>query len=325
MDIVMSHQAGYANTVAVSGTGLTDDHLILLDRLSKNVVLAFDADAAGIASTGRAAALALRRGMDVKVAAIPHGKDPADCIKDDKAAWKEAVKHAVHVVDYLFSIAVRDHAASNGDERQLVLSVRDTVLPFVARIQSGVDQAHFIKRIAQALGIAEEAVRDDVRTLARTLTHDTHPTVRTSVPHLEETPEYRALRELSRREVCERALAAFLYWQESMEPRILSEDHVTAEAERYQLILPSLLARHSNERDALALQAEVTYEHASTTPPEDILHTLMVAVAREEKLDERERAFKELRLAEHLRDDTKARELLTHIHELSQCIDGLAR
>jgi DNA primase len=50
MDLVMSHQGGFPNTVAVSGTGLTDQHLELLARLSKNVIMAFDADSAGIAS-----------------------------------------------------------------------------------------------------------------------------------------------------------------------------------------------------------------------------------------------------------------------------------
>ncbi|MEZ4195193.1 MAG: toprim domain-containing protein [Candidatus Paceibacterota bacterium] len=72
-DVVMSHQAGYSNTVAVSGTALTLEHVKLLERLSKKVVLALDADRAGISAAKRVADIMLRRGLDVKVALLPEG------------------------------------------------------------------------------------------------------------------------------------------------------------------------------------------------------------------------------------------------------------
>jgi DNA primase len=70
-DVVMSHQAGYTNTVAVSGTAFTLQHVQLLERISKKVVLALDADKAGINAAKRSADLMLRRGLDVKVAMMP--------------------------------------------------------------------------------------------------------------------------------------------------------------------------------------------------------------------------------------------------------------
>jgi DNA primase len=82
-DVVMAHQAGYTNTVAVSGTALTLHHVQLLERLSDRVVLALDADRAGIAAMKKAAELMLKRGIDVKVAEMPLGADPADIIKKD--------------------------------------------------------------------------------------------------------------------------------------------------------------------------------------------------------------------------------------------------
>jgi DNA primase len=63
MDLIMSHQAGTENTVAVSGTALTEKHLTLLKRLSDNLVFAFDADEAGLRATARAFRLALALGM----------------------------------------------------------------------------------------------------------------------------------------------------------------------------------------------------------------------------------------------------------------------
>ncbi|MBP9760556.1 MAG: DNA primase, partial [Candidatus Pacebacteria bacterium] len=234
MDIVMSHQAGYTNTVAVSGTGLTEDHLTLLDRLSKKLVMAFDADRAGIASSGRAAVLALKRGMDVKVATVPIGKDPADCIKEDKEQWKEAVKNSTHIVDFSMQVVLREHRAEGGDERALVLKVRDTVLPFVARVVSGVDQAHFVRKIANQLGIPEDAVWQDVRTTEATIVHDeTH--VSTTVP--ERVVPTRPTVLMGRREGFERALAGFLFWQESLEPPVIAHEYLRTRVEELHVAL----------------------------------------------------------------------------------------
>src|SRR3990167_4585111 len=71
MDLLASHYVGFANTVAASGTALSVEQLNLLRRLSNNIVMAFDSDSAGLASSGKSAMLALSLGMDVKVLAKP--------------------------------------------------------------------------------------------------------------------------------------------------------------------------------------------------------------------------------------------------------------
>ena len=94
MDLILSHQAGYQNTVATSGTALSDStvskenvvsNLGLIRRLSANIVLAFDADKAGANATIRAGKIALSLGMDVKVVEMPEGVDPADLISVKRA------------------------------------------------------------------------------------------------------------------------------------------------------------------------------------------------------------------------------------------------
>ena len=81
MDLLASHQAGWANTVAVSGTAFTPEHAALVKRMTENLVLALDADEAGIKAAGRAARTALQGGLNVKVARLPTGLDPADLIQ----------------------------------------------------------------------------------------------------------------------------------------------------------------------------------------------------------------------------------------------------
>lgn len=157
-DVVMAHQAGYANTVAVSGTALTLHHVQLLERLSDRVVLALDADRAGIAAMKRAADLMLRRGIDVKVAEMPLGKDPADIIKDDAALFKQIVGKSVHVIEFLLHVLMREES----DERALKRRARTEVLPFLLLLPDRIDQEHFIGVVAKAIRSTTDAVRFEV-------------------------------------------------------------------------------------------------------------------------------------------------------------------
>ncbi|MEY2664915.1 MAG: primase, primase protein [Candidatus Parcubacteria bacterium] len=154
-DVVMAHQAGYANTVAVSGTALTLNHVHLLERLSDRVVLALDADRAGIAAMKRAADLMLRRGIDVKVAEMPLGKDPADIIRADAAEFKQIVGKSVHVIEFLLHVLTREES----DERNLKRRARAEILPFLLLLPDRIDQEHFIGVVANAIHSTTDAVR----------------------------------------------------------------------------------------------------------------------------------------------------------------------
>ncbi|MEN9920521.1 MAG: primase, primase protein [Candidatus Parcubacteria bacterium] len=154
-DVVMAHQAGYNNTVAVSGTALTLHHVHLLERLSDRVVLALDADRAGIAAMKRAADLMLRRGIDVKVAEMPLGSDPADIIRADAAEFKKIVGKSVHVIDFLLHVLTREET----DERALKRRTRNEILPFLLLLPDRIDQEHFVGVVAAAIHSTTDAVR----------------------------------------------------------------------------------------------------------------------------------------------------------------------
>jgi DNA primase len=157
-DVVMCHQAGYHNTVAVSGTALTLHHTQLLQRLSEKVVLALDADRAGIAAMKKGAELMLRRGMDVKVVELPEGKDPADLIQSDLPQFKKLVGKSVHVIEFLLHVLKR----SEDDVRTLKLKAREEILPFILLLPNRMDQEHFVSIVAKEIGSTNEAIRYEV-------------------------------------------------------------------------------------------------------------------------------------------------------------------
>lgn len=162
-DLVLAHQAGFSNTVAISGTALSVHHSALLERLSSRAVLALDADRAGIDSVRRVAHLMLARGMDVKVALLPLGKDPADLVAEDPASFKTAVRSAVPVVE--FFIAILKNATR--DERAFRLRVRDEVLPLIVRIPNRIDREHFEDIVSVALTTTKEAVHYEIERITQ--------------------------------------------------------------------------------------------------------------------------------------------------------------
>ncbi|MAZ56646.1 DNA primase [bacterium] len=160
-DVVLSHQAGYRNAVAVSGTALTSHHVALLQRLSHRVLLALDSDRAGLAAVKKAADIMLGRGMDVKVVKMPKGSDPADMIMESSDSFKQVIKEAKHVVEFLMAV-IKDETT---DERKLKLRVRDEVLPYILKIRSPLDREHFVKVVADELGVKIEAIHLELSSL----------------------------------------------------------------------------------------------------------------------------------------------------------------
>ncbi len=163
MDLLMSHQAGFTNTVALSGTALTKEQLTLLSRLTERLVLSLDADTAGLTASGKSASLALREGIDVKVAHIVGGKDPADIVKESPEHWKEIIRGAKHVVEFYLDVL----GERESDKRKFRMAVTSSVLPYVAEIKSSVDREHFLQVVAERLGVPRGALLEEMKNLPK--------------------------------------------------------------------------------------------------------------------------------------------------------------
>ena len=158
VDLVMSHQSGLPFAVALSGTALTQEHLSLLGRFSKRLVLALDADQAGIRAGLKSALMALQAGFDVKIPTFHDAKDPADVARENPELLKAAVRTSQTAVEF-FLDALRPSAK---DDRGYKRIVETQVLPLIAVLGSKIEQEHFIRIVASRIGVSEEAVRAEV-------------------------------------------------------------------------------------------------------------------------------------------------------------------
>jgi len=157
VDCIMAHHAGTKNTVAVSGTALTDFHLKIIKRYTSNLTFAFDMDSAGAKATARAIDLAREMGFNVSILDLDKEKDPADVIlKQGVEIWKEIVQNAHKIMDFYFKKALLGRDINNVDDKK---KITEELLPQIKKINNSIEQAYFIQKLAEDLEVREEDVR----------------------------------------------------------------------------------------------------------------------------------------------------------------------
>jgi DNA primase len=155
MDVITAHQNGFSNVVASMGTSVTEKQVHILKRLTKNIVFALDADAAGEEATLRAVGYENTLDAEVKVIILPKGKDPDDVIKEDAKAWQKLLEEALPIVDYTFTVVTAELDLSKAAGKSQAV---DKLLPLVAEINNPIRQAHYLQKLAQLLKVSERSI-----------------------------------------------------------------------------------------------------------------------------------------------------------------------
>lgn len=160
MDAISSHQADVKNVIATSGTALTPDQLKLLSRYTSNLVLAFDMDKAGQTAAMRGIDLARAEGFNIRVATSLAGKDPDELIKQDINLWRQAIKDSISIMDYYFKRATENTDPSKVEDRK---KISRALLPQIAKIQDNIEKEHYIQKLSATIGIDEAILRQTIK------------------------------------------------------------------------------------------------------------------------------------------------------------------
>ena len=166
-DVIQFNQAGIENVVASSGTALTPDQIRLINRLTKNITVLFDGDAAGLRASVRGIDLILEEGMNVKVCAFPDGEDPDSFAK--KTPYEELVKYleenSKDFIQFKASLLMND--AKNDPIKKADL-IRDMVVS-ISKIPDRIQREIYIQECSRIMDISEQVL---ISTLAQLVKKD---------------------------------------------------------------------------------------------------------------------------------------------------------
>jgi len=155
MDVITAHQNGFNNVVASMGTSVTEKQVGTLKRLTPNMALALDADAAGEEATLRAVGYENTLDAEVRVIILPEGKDPDNVIKEDAKMWQTLLEEALPIVDFTFNMVTAELDLTTARGKSLAV---DKLLPIVAEMKDTVRQAHYLQKLARLVKVGQNSL-----------------------------------------------------------------------------------------------------------------------------------------------------------------------
>lgn len=175
MDAISAHQHGYENVVASMGTALTDQQVAEVLRITRQVTMALDSDAAGQQATlrslesswqvfqnrqvwqaGGSTSPQRREDLNLRVAVLTDGKDPDEVIRQAPGKWEELVRNGVPLFDYLLP-ALSGQIDTGTPEGKVRMVER--VSPFIYAVKEPILQDSYLRKLADFLSIREESLR----------------------------------------------------------------------------------------------------------------------------------------------------------------------
>ena len=155
MDVVQLHEHGIKNVLASSGTSLTKDQIILIKRLTSNIVILFDGDEAGLSASLRSIDMILEEGLNVRICPFPDGEDPDSFVKKNKRDKMVAYidEQSKDLIDFILSI----NKEYENDEDKKVALIK-SILKSISLIPDSLKQEVYIKKLSSVLSLDESSL-----------------------------------------------------------------------------------------------------------------------------------------------------------------------
>ena len=165
IDVVSLHAAGFENAVASLGTALTDEQARILAKYTKQVVLAYDSDAAGQRAAHRAMGIFAKVGLDVRILQMQGAKDPDEYIKRFGAEkFRQLIKQSRTGFEFKLQSVLSQHDINVPDEK---IKAAAELCAIISRVYSSAEREVYIHAVSERLSLSEDSLRKDVETAAR--------------------------------------------------------------------------------------------------------------------------------------------------------------
>lgn len=160
MDVIALHQSGIENVVSSSGTALTVEQIKLIKRLTENVTLLFDGDAAGIKASFRSIDMLLSEAMNIRVLLFPEGDDPDSFARKHPQEYVENFikNEAKDFIEFKAEILLKE---AGNDPIKKAESIRD-IVKSVSFVQNALKQEVYLKEVSNKFGLSEQSLFNEL-------------------------------------------------------------------------------------------------------------------------------------------------------------------
>ena len=159
-DMISPFQHGIENIVAIKGSSVTREQLMLIKRYTTRITLALDADAAGVEAMKRGIEEAEEMDLEVGVVSFDSAKDPDEAVRKDEQKFKKAVSKPVPIYDFLIDVATKKGPMDDPFHKK---KIGDEVIPFIARVRNPIVQSYYVKKLSHLLDVSESSVEKLMR------------------------------------------------------------------------------------------------------------------------------------------------------------------
>jgi len=320
MDLIMSHQAGFTNTVAVSGTAFTDttvdsqskiNNLGLIKRLSSNIIFAYDGDEAGIRAASRSAAIALSLDMQVKIAVLTPGKDPADMILEDQNKWGSVIKNSINIISFHLDRICKN----SNDTRTRGKQIREIIFPFLIMINSSIEKSTYITEINSKTGISESAIMEDYKNYEKTQNIN-------NIKSIEKKSEIKDTN--TRRDGLEKRLFGLIFWkgENDEQARTISGLRQSFEEDIGKEQFQKMLTIYEPFSDNLSFETEMWYNDKSGALARD-MQEIILNLEEEVYNEQAYELFMKIKEKEKINDKEKLKGDLANYQKIVEKIEDI--
>lgn len=155
MDVIAMHQSGFQNTVAVSGTAMTEEHIKILKRYTKNITLFFDMDRAGREAAYKSTIACLHGETNVSLVHIPGGKDASELAQSHPEELRRAMRTAKGAMEFFTEEILAEHNLAKSEEKKEAV---EKLLPLVHALMNEIEQFDWVRKISERVSVETVAV-----------------------------------------------------------------------------------------------------------------------------------------------------------------------
>ncbi len=160
LDMISPYQYGFENFVAIKGSAVTKEQLMLIKRYANRITFTLDSDEAGIEAIKRGIEEAENLDFEIGIVGFDYAKDPDEAVNKDLDKFKKLINQPVPVYDFLMNISQKKYPVEDPFNKK---KIGEELIPFIGRIKNPIVQSYYIKKLAKFLNVSETSIETMIK------------------------------------------------------------------------------------------------------------------------------------------------------------------